>query len=92
MNVGKALASVIVGLTAGALIGMLFAPGKGSDIRMQLSEKEEGFEEALIDKFDEFLNSLSEKFENAKDVVSDFAEQAQIRLDKMKKNDKNVMA
>lgn len=88
MNAGKALASVIVGLTAGALIGLLFAPGKGTDVRLKLSEKEEGFEEALKEKFDEFLKSISQKFENVKELVSDFAEQAQIRLDKAKKDDK----
>lgn len=88
MNTGKALLGALVGLAAGALIGVLFAPGKGCDIRKKLCGKEEGFENALKEKFDEFLDSISEKFEKVNGVVSDFINKAQSKLENEKKEDK----
>ncbi len=86
MNTGKALMGVFVGLAAGALIGILFAPVKGADVRKRLSEKEQDYEDALKEKFDEFLDSISDKFDKVKDVVSDFAEQ--VKLGEVKKDEK----
>ena len=74
MNAGKILLGVIAGAAAGALLGVLFAPEKGSDTRMKISKKEEDLVDVLKEKFNDFLGSISGKCEKINEEVSDFSE------------------
>jgi len=86
MSSGKVLLGVLAGLAAGALVGILFAPEKGSVTRKKMSKKTEDFAEGVKEKFNEFLDDISEKFEEVKEQVSDFTEQS----DKSEKTKKDV--
>ena len=74
MSSGKVLLGVLAGLAAGALVGILFAPEKGSVTRKKMSKKTEDFVDGLKEKFNEFLDDISEKFEEVKEEVSDIIE------------------
>ena len=74
MSSGKVLLGVLAGLAAGALVGILFAPEKGSVTRKKMSKKAENYADGLKEKFNEFLDDISEKFEEVKEKVSDFTE------------------
>ena len=74
MSTGKVLLGVVAGLAAGALLGVLFAPEKGSDTRRMISRKGEDLADEFKEKFDEFLETITEKFEKVKDDVSEFAD------------------
>jgi len=69
MSSGKVLLGVLAGVAAGALLGVLFAPDKGTVTRKAISKKAEDYAEALRKKFDEFLDSINEKFESEKEEV-----------------------
>ena len=86
MSSGKVLLGVLAGLAAGALVGILFAPEKGSVTRKKMSKKTEDFTEGLKEKFNEFLDDISEKFEEVKEEVSDFAEQKKTKSESTKKD------
>lgn len=58
MNSGKALLGVLAGMAAGAAIGLLFAPEKGSITRKNISRKGEDLAEALNDRIDAKFNEL----------------------------------
>ena len=66
MSTGKILLGVLAGVAAGALLGVLFAPAKGSDTRKKICKKGEDCADELKEKFNEFLDSISEKFEKVK--------------------------
>jgi len=74
MNSGKILLGVLAGAAAGALLGVLFAPDKGSETRKKIVNKSADYAESLKEKFNEFIDSATEKFQNVKEDVSDYAD------------------
>jgi gas vesicle protein len=66
------MSKLFVGFAAGLLVGVLFAPSKGTDTRERIARR--GRE--LKDKFDDLVDSLSDRFESAKDEADEFAEKA----------------
>ena len=74
MSSGKVLLGVLAGLAAGALVGILLAPDKGSVTRKKMSKKAEDYADGLKEKFNEFLDDIAEKFEEVKEEVSDIIE------------------
>jgi len=71
MSTGKVLLGLLAGVAAGALLGILFAPDKGSVTRKKLTKKGAEFADEMKEKFDEFLENMSEKFDKTEDVVSE---------------------
>jgi len=63
MNSGKALLGVFAGIAAGTVLGILFAPEKGSNTRKNIVKKSDDLAHALnhkIDqKFDELLTAVT---------------------------------
>jgi gas vesicle protein len=86
MNSGKVVLGVLAGLAVGAMLGILFAPEKGSDTRKKISQKGEEYADELKEKFNEFLDGISQKYEHVKENVSDFVENAQSKSDEVKKD------
>ena len=90
MSAGKVLLGVVAGLAAGALLGVLFAPEKGSDTRRIIKRKSEDLADEFKEKFDDFLETVSEKFEKVKDEVTDFADKKMGKSPEVKMDDKST--
>ena len=60
------------GFTLGLIAGLLLAPEKGSETRQRLSRKAND----LKDKFDDFVDTISEKFESFKTETEGMARTA----------------
>ena len=90
MSSGKLLLGVLAGAAAGALLGILFAPEKGSVTRKKMSKKAEDYADGLKEKFNEFLDDISEKFEEVKEEVSDLTEQNKAKSEAAGKNVKTA--
>lgn len=71
MSTGKVLLGVTAGVAAGALLGVLFAPAKGSETRKNISKKGEDLVDELKEKFNNLLEMMSGKFERAKDDMTE---------------------
>jgi gas vesicle protein len=62
---GKILAALLGGAALGAVLGILFAPEKGTDLRQKMVDNSKGLGENILGKVDqvkEVLSDLSEKF------------------------------
>jgi gas vesicle protein len=70
MEKGKIIVGLLGGVALGALLGVLFAPDKGSNTRRKISKKGEEYLDDIKDKFDEFLDNVSEKYSEVKDMVT----------------------
>ena len=69
MNSKKVIVGVVSGIAAGALLAILFAPKKGSEIRKKIHEMGGEFGNLAKEKFNELLDGIIEKFEGTKDEV-----------------------
>ena len=65
-NNGKFILGVLAGLAAGAVLGILFAPDKGSETRKKIIKKGEEATDEIKDKFNELIDDLNEKIRSAK--------------------------
>lgn len=75
MNLKSALLGVLAGSIAGASLGVLFAPKKGSKTRKDISKKRKKIIKGFKNQFDDLLESMNEKFEEAKGNASEFVKQ-----------------
>lgn len=76
MNSGKVVLGVLAGLAAGAALGVLFAPEKGSVIRQNISDKTNGYADELKSKFGTMVDGISEKYSSLKNGYSNLKEDA----------------
>lgn len=64
-NKGKLIAALLTGAAIGGALGILFAPGKGSETRKRISSKSNKLTDAVKEKF----GAVTKKFK--KDASSD---------------------
>ena len=67
----KLLTGVLLGAAAGAVLGVLFAPDKGTETRKKLSEKGGELGQAARNKFTEFGETISEKYDSIRTEAGD---------------------
>ena len=60
----------LTGVALGVLAGILLAPDKGSETRRKLSEKGNN----LKNKFNDFIDSIHDRFGEAKEEADDLAD------------------
>ncbi|WP_317896753.1 YtxH domain-containing protein [Aurantibacillus circumpalustris] len=61
-NMGKIIGGVIIGLAAGAALGILLAPDKGSETRKKINTGAKELADNLKDKVMEGVDSIKQKF------------------------------
>jgi gas vesicle protein len=74
MSTTKVLISLIAGAAVGAVIGILFAPDKGTETRRKISEQGNDLADNLKGKFTDLVDGVKEKFSSMKSDAEDVAE------------------
>jgi gas vesicle protein len=84
MSSGKVFLGVLAGLAAGALLGVLFAPDKGTVTRKKIMKKGDDYADELKEKFNDLLDDIAEKYDKAKENVEDFIDNEKTKKEKAK--------
>lgn len=66
MSAGKVLLGVLAGVAAGALIGILFAPDKGSEIRSKIVKQGEDYLDSVKERFNSLLDNITGMYDGGK--------------------------
>jgi len=72
MRSGKVILGLLASTATGALLGILFTPEKGSDIRKKISEKSVDYADTVKGKFSGVVRNISDKYEGAKKDITGF--------------------
>ena len=59
MNSGKLVTGVLIGAAAGAILGILFAPDKGSETRTRIGKKGSDLSNSVRDKINDLVDGIS---------------------------------
>jgi gas vesicle protein len=74
MKSGNVLLGVLAGIAAGALLGILLAPEKGSIMRKKMIKKGVDYSGELKEKMDDLRDSAFENIKMVKEGVSKYTE------------------
>lgn len=92
MDTKKVAISVLAGVAVGALLGVLFAPGKGKETRKKIMRRGTDSVDDLNDKFDELVSSLSDRFDSAREEANDLYAKGRRKAEDLKKDMKAQMS
>lgn len=74
----------MAGVATGAVLGVLFAPEKGSSMRRRFSKKSYDYTDELEEKFNDLIDNITEQFQTVVDEVNLMADNEILQKGKSK--------
>lgn len=84
MSIQKVILGVLAGAAAGAILGILYAPEKGSTIRKKFSRKSYAYSDELEEKFNDLIDSITEQFQAVVEEVNLMADAEKLNTENAK--------
>ena len=81
MKTRQLLVGALLGLTAGAVLGVLYAPKKGSVTRRFIAKKGNNYVDEMKDRFSESMKTVNQKIDSLKDEVKSMVKKGLVRTE-----------
>lgn len=89
MSTGKVVLGTVAGLAVGGILGILFAPEKGSVTRQQILDRGNDYADDLKSKYSAIADTLKEKFQAVKNDAENIAQTGKAKFNDVKNDVKN---
>ena len=84
MKSSKLLLGLVGGVAVGTVLGMLFAPAKGSDTRKKLADKGSDFKETFKESATKLVKTISEAASCYKNEAQELVQEGEANLENLK--------
>lgn len=92
MKSGNVFLGVLAGAAIGTVLGVLFAPDKGSATRKKISKKGEEYADEFGEKYNEIVGSIKKKFETGKEEMNHLVENGKNKAEELATEAKRNMS
>lgn len=83
MKPSNVVIGIVSGFAAGALVGILFAPDKGSNTRKKIAQKSRDLKDNVKDSFNNFLTSVEDQYQHLVSKTTDVVEERKTDFEKI---------
>ncbi len=84
MSSKKLLTGILLGAAAGAVLGVLFAPDKGSETRKKIAKKTGDLGDTVRSKFNDLGEAIAEKYDSIRGEANDIMEKGKDKAQSFK--------
>jgi len=92
MSTGKILTGVAAGIAAGAIIGILLAPDKGSETRRKIAQKGNDLKDSIKARFSSMVDDVVDEYENTKDAAEGAMQRGKEKVQNMKADARQALS
>ena len=91
MKTGNVILGLLAGVAAGAVLGILFAPDKGSNTRKKIVSKGEDYADDVKEKFNDAIDAITDKYKSIRHGAESMMEDGKMKFDEARNEVKNAV-
>ena len=81
MKTGNVVLGLLAGVAAGAILGILLAPDKGSNTRKKIITKGEDYADEVKEKFNEAIDAITDKYKSIRHGAESMMADGKMKFD-----------